>query len=113
MRKTALLLQLLLLPLPRNDAKDEPPRHTKTPPNFVPKRRPKGTTKLSNVPSESLEKMRKTHALLLQLLLLPLPQNDAKDEPPRHTKTPPNFVPKRRQKGTTELLNVPSKSLEK
>ena len=117
MRKThALLLQLLLLPLPRNHAKDEPPRHTKTPPNFVPKRRQKGTAKLPNVPSESLEKnykSRNTHAALLQLLLLPLPQSHAKDEPLRHTKTPSNFVPKRRQKGTAKLPNVPSESLEK
>ena len=81
-------LPLPLLPLPRNHAKDEPPRHTKTPPNFVPKRRQKGTAKLPNVPSESLEKnykSRNTHAPLLQLLLLPLPQTHAKDEPPRHT----------------------------
>ena len=28
--------------------------YAKTPPNFVPKRRPKATTKVSNVPSESL-----------------------------------------------------------
>ena len=112
-RKTHALLLQLLLPLPRNHAKDEPLRHTKTPPNFVPKRRPKGTTKLSNVPSEFLEKMRKTHALLLQLLLLPLPRKDTRDEPFRHTKTPPNFVPKKRPKGTTKLSNVPSESLEK
>ena len=90
-----------------------PLRQSKTPPNFVPKRRPKRTTKVPNVPSESLEK----RSFLLLQPLLPLPSSKLQlstlGHTLRHTKTPPNFAPKKRPKRTTKVPNVPSESLEK